>query len=79
MHSLSRLSVTDLKLSELSEKMHSGSNLKSHKTKTKAEVKNPAQSNLDIVPYYNKHRASVPSAKPQAIDPGGRLDRDVPI
>ena len=45
-------SVTDLQPSELSEKVHSGANLKSHKTETKAKVKNPARQNLDIVPLY---------------------------
>ena len=54
--SLSRLPVTDLQPSELSEKMHSGSILKSHETKTKANVKNPARQKLDIVPYYHRHQ-----------------------
>ena len=51
--SFSRLFVTELEPPELSEKMHSRLHLKSHKTETKAEVKNPTRKNLDIVPYSN--------------------------
>ena len=59
-YSYSRLPVTDLKPSELSEKIHSWSILKSHKTETKAKVKNPARSNLDIISYYhNRQQYSV--------------------
>ena len=40
----------------LVKKMHSGSTLKSHKTKTKAEVENTARQKLDIVLYYHNNQ-----------------------
>ena len=47
---LYRLSVTGLKPSELSEKMHSRSNSKSYKTKTKAEVNKSEQKEFRYCP-----------------------------